>query len=72
MTAREIGAIIMSIMALVGFSCVSIAIMFVEIPNGSREVANTLLGAMAAFAGAAVNYWLGSSAGSAEKDKGKP
>lgn len=38
------------------------------VPAGSRELANILLGTLAAMASSVVGYWVGSSAGSARKD----
>jgi len=40
---------------------------FVEPPNGARESLLVLIGALAAAFGAVVQYWFGSSSGSADK-----
>jgi hypothetical protein len=62
------GAVGCSLVVLCGFAAVVVLVLVRPLPPGQETLANMLLGTLAAMAGAAVNYWLGSSAGSARKD----
>lgn len=65
---RTWGSVIVSVIVLLSFGATLWAILTHAIPAGSDAIANVVVGAESAFAGAVVNYWLGSSAGSAAKD----
>jgi hypothetical protein len=39
------------------------------VPDSSRDLANMLFGGLMGMQGAVVNYWIGSSSGSAVKDR---
>lgn len=62
------GAPIVSVLITTGFFVMLYLVIRKEIPEGSRELANILLGSLGASFGAVVSYWVGSSAGSAAKD----
>ena len=57
-----------SVIVLLAFGILSCVVLFHQVPDGSQSLANVLLGALASMAGAVVQYWVGSSAGSARKD----
>jgi hypothetical protein len=61
-------ATIVSFIVLLAFAVMSWAILTKAVPNENREAAMLMLGALSSYAGAAVAYWLGSSAGSAAKN----
>lgn len=44
-----------------------IGLLFVEVPDGNKEILYLLAGAIIGAFGTAVSYWLGSSDGSAQK-----
>lgn len=44
-----------------------LGLLFVEIPDGNKEILYLLAGAIIGAFGTAVSYWLGSSDGSAQK-----
>ena len=44
-------------------------LIFVELPQGNKDLLNIILGALIGFEGAVVTYFYGSSAGSAKKDE---
>lgn len=44
-----------------------IGLLFVEVPEGNKEILYLLAGAIIGAFGTAVSYWLGSSDGSAQK-----
>ena len=69
MTSREVGAVLISAIVTVAFVGVTILIFFRAIPEASRDVANMLFGSLANMQGIVVAYWVGSSAGSALKDR---
>ncbi len=56
-----------SIVVLVMFGSVIIVTLLHAIPAGSETVLNVMLGTLGGMASGVVNYWLGSSAGSARK-----
>ena len=62
------GAPIVSVLITVGFFLMLYLVIRREIPEGSRELANIMLGSLGASFTAVVSYWVGSSAGSASKD----
>lgn len=69
MSAEYIGRVSVSILAIAAFVAYVGAIVFLPIPADMRDVVNTAGGILGgAFVGV-VNYWIGSSSGSASKDK---
>jgi hypothetical protein len=62
------GAPIISAIVLAAFGMALWAVLKQEVPAGSRDIANIMLGTLGAMASAVVGYWVGSSAGSASKD----
>lgn len=62
------GAPIISAIVLTAFGAALWAVLKEEVPAGSRDIANIMLGTLGAMASAVVGYWVGSSAGSAVKD----
>lgn len=62
------GAIIVSLIVLVGFITISFMAMKPEYAGVKQEVVLFLLGNWSTLAGVAVAYWLGSSASSKQKD----
>ena len=63
----KVGAVVVSIIVLVGFIVISFLAMKPEYAGVNKEVVLFLLGSWSGLAGIAVAYWLGSSAGSADK-----
>lgn len=53
---------------MLAFAGAVLIILTHSVPDGSKEAANVLLGGLALGFGQVLNYWLGSSAGSASKD----
>jgi len=62
------GSIIVSVFVVLGFMAATIVVMAVPLPAGSQNVAYLLLGALAAGFSQVLNFWLGSSLGSKNKD----
>jgi hypothetical protein len=56
-----------SLLVLVTFGVVMWAALTRTLPAGSETILNMLLGTLAAMATSTVSYWVGSSAGSAQK-----
>ena len=65
---REIAPIVVSSAVIIGFVVVCSMLFSKVIPTESKELANIMFGGLVAMATTVVNYWLGSSAGSARKD----
>lgn len=68
----KLGQIIVSVVVTIGF--VTLLFLWVYRPvsiadGAASEVLNVLVGALAAAFGQVVSYWLGSSAGSKDKDE---
>jgi hypothetical protein len=63
------GPIVVSILVVAGFVLSVAAVFFAEIPTESEKLAYLLLGSLAAGFTQVLNYWLGSSVGSKEKEK---
>lgn len=61
------GAAVVSFVVLVAFGAVSWRVMTTEIPPQSHSIALYVIGALQTLATAVVAYWVGSSAGSAQK-----
>jgi hypothetical protein len=59
--------VIVSAVVLVTFGVVMWAALTRQLPSGSETILNMLLGTLAAMASSVVGYWVGSSAGSAQK-----
>lgn len=62
------GAPLVSILITVGFFVMLYLVIRREIPEGSQTLANIMLGSLGTSFTAVVSYWVGSSAGSANKD----
>jgi hypothetical protein len=63
------GAPVVSAIVLVAFFAVVMALIWVPMPPGSENILTILLGSLSTMASAVVGYWVGSSAGSADKAK---
>jgi hypothetical protein len=61
------GAPIISILITVGFFAMLYVVICQEIPESSQTLANIMLGSLGTSFTAVVGYWVGSSAGSAQK-----
>lgn len=61
------GAPVVSLVIVGSFVTLCFMVLTKSIPEGSDAIANVLMGSMAAMATQVANYWLGSSAGSADK-----
>jgi len=59
---------VVSAIVLLAFAGVLGLVLVRALPSGSETIVNMLLGTLAAMATQVVNYWLGSSAGSAAKN----
>ena len=55
-----------AVLAIMVFALL-LGLLFVEIPEGNKEILYLLAGAIIGAFGTAVSYWLGSSNGSAQK-----
>lgn len=60
--------VIISVIVLIGFAIFSLLAMKPESAGVSKEVMLFLLGAWSTLAAGVVNYWVGSSAGSKNKE----
>ena len=69
MLAKMSGPIIVSIITLIGFTMISFLAMKPATAGVDEKVMLFLLGAWSSLATMAVAYWLGSSAGSKNKDE---
>ncbi|MFC5358215.1 hypothetical protein [Azospirillum himalayense] len=63
------GAPIVSVIVLLAFGYVLQLVLTQSIPPGQETTVSIMLGALTAMATSVVGYWVGSSAGSAAKDK---
>lgn len=61
------GAPIISVIVTAGFFAMLYLVFTCEIPDGSQRLADIMLGWLGAAFSAVVGYWVGSSAGSAQK-----
>jgi hypothetical protein len=61
------GAVIISALVLIQFALCCFLVLYREVPAGSQQAALVLLGALASNGTLVVGYWVGSSAGSAQK-----
>jgi len=60
--------VVVSAIVLLSFAAMGWAVLHRVVPPENKDAALLMLGHLSGFAGAAVAYWLGSSAGSARKD----
>lgn len=63
-----LGAVIVSVLTVVGFAGVCVALFFFTIPQEMKELAMLLLGILGAGFTTIVNYWTGSTSSSQKKD----
>lgn len=61
--------IVIALIICAMFAGAVVALFMLEPPTGAREPLLILIGALAAAFGAVVNYWFGSSSGSAAKSE---
>lgn len=66
---RSKGAIAVSALVTAAFAVAVFLVVGVEIPTGSQSVAYVMFGSLAAAFSQVLNFWLGSSMGSKEKDQ---
>jgi hypothetical protein len=66
-SAVQWAPVLVSIVVLATFGVVMAAALSHALPAGSETILNMLLGTLAAMATSVVSYWVGSSAGSAQK-----
>ena len=59
--------VVVSVIVLGAFSALGLALLLKAVPPENKEAALLMLGQVSTFAGAAVAFWLGSSAGSKQK-----
>jgi len=64
-----IGAVLISVIVVVGFAIVCGALFFLKIPQEMKEIAMLLLGILGAGFTTVINYWTGSSSSSQKKDQ---
>lgn len=69
LNARDVGAVTISVIVTLAFCGVTAMIFVTAVPDSSRDLANMLFGGLMGMQGAVVNYWIGSSSGSAVKDR---
>lgn len=62
------GSVLVSTIVTFGFFLMLYMVLQREIPAGSRDLANIMLGYLGGSFTAVVGYWVGSSIGSARKD----
>jgi glycerol uptake facilitator-like aquaporin len=62
------GSVLISAIVTFGFFLMLYMVLQREIPAGSRDLANIMLGYLGGSFTAVVGYWVGSSIGSARKD----
>ncbi len=65
----QIAPVIVSVIVLVGFAGFSFLAMKPDLAGVKESVVLFLLGAWSTLAAGVVNYWVGSSSGSAKKDE---
>lgn len=66
-SSLSLGAVVISIVVLIGFCGISFLAMKPELAGVDKSVTLFLLGAWSGFAGSVITFWIGSSAGSAVK-----
>ncbi len=63
-----IGAVVVSVLVVLAFGAVCIAIFYLKIPAEMKELAMLLLGILGAGFTTVINYWTGSTSSSQKKD----
>jgi len=66
-SSLSFGAVVVSIVVLIGFCGISFLAMKPDLAGVDKSVTLFLLGAWSGFAGSVITFWIGSSAGSAVK-----
>lgn len=66
-SSLSFGAVVVSIVVLLGFCIISFLAMKPDLAGVDKSVTLFLLGAWSGFAGSVITFWIGSSAGSADK-----
>jgi hypothetical protein len=66
--SRFRGAVVVSIVVLVTFAVVLALVLTRALPETSHDLAMLTVGSLTTMAGAVVQYWVGSSDGSSEKN----
>lgn len=66
-SSLSFGAVVVSIVVLIGFCGISFLAMKPDLAGVDKSVTLFLLGAWSGFAGSVITFWIGSSAGSAAK-----
>lgn len=69
MRPKEIAPVIVSTIVILGFIIICTLLFTRIIPADSKELAQIMFGGLVSMATTVVNYWLGSSSGSAKKDE---
>ncbi len=64
----SLGPIVISTIVTISFAVLVFMVMFVSIPTASQAVAYLLLGTLGTAFSQVLNFWLGTSLGSKEKD----
>jgi len=67
MKNKDLAMYILGGLITIAFFVVIYLLIFVEIPQGNKDILNIILGALIAAFGGVVNYFYGSSSGSAAK-----
>lgn len=63
-----LGAVVVSVIVVIGFAAVCIALFFFKIAQDMKEIAMLMLGILGAGFTTIVNYWTGSTSSSQKKD----
>jgi len=63
------GAVVISVVVVVGYFIATLIVITTTIPAGSQNLAYLLLGNLGTAFGVVLTFWVGSSSGSKEKDK---
>lgn len=66
-SALSLGAVIVSVVVMAGFIGISFLAMKPDLAGVDKSVTLFLLGAWSGYAGGVITFWIGSSAGSADK-----
>jgi hypothetical protein len=69
MSMTKMGAIIVSVIVLITFGIVLMMVLTKTIPEGSEKFLLIMLGALATMSSNIVQFWVGSSSGSKQKDE---
>jgi hypothetical protein len=63
------GAPVVSVLVAIAFGVVAWSVLTRAVPEGSRDIANIIVGGLIVGFQSVINFWLGSSHGSARKDE---